>query len=433
MRAGIRSTIVSGRPGDRATTRLRQGVIWLLVALTGAGVAGTVGLWRMGCPPPLPLEMGGGFFSRYGVYLIVLSSALGFSVMGTFIAAFRPHNRIGWLCSATGATESLLVIFALHYASCGISGMPALPGAAFVAWINYIATPGLLILLFVALPFLFPDGHFVSQRWRVVAWALTGLMALLVLVAGLLPGPLQYNGVDTLYPIDNPFGLDILPARLGPIVGPAITSTAVFAGLLANLSLVVRWQRATRQVRQQIKWLVFFLATAVTLHLTLEIVGELFDASILNSNLYLLSLLVVFVGFPLVIGISVFLYRLYDIDVIIRRTLIYTVLSAVLALVYSGTVILLQQLLGGLAAGSELTIVISTLLIAALFSPLRRRVQSVIDRRFYRRKVDSSQVMLRFARVARDELNPDALSAVLLRSIEETMQPAHLSIWLRDR
>jgi hypothetical protein len=195
----------------------------------------------------------------------------------------------------------------------------------------------------------------------------------------------------------------------------------------------VRWRRATSQVRQQIKWLVFFLSTAVSFHLLYEIVGELFSESILNSDYYLFSLLVVFLGFPLVIGISVFKYRLYDIDLIIRRTLIYTVLSAVLALLYSGAVILLQRLLGGLAAGSQITIVISTLLIAALFSPLRRQVQTIIDRRFYRRKVDSSLVMLRFARAARDELNPDALSAVLLGSIEEAMQPRHLSIWLRDR
>lgn len=419
--------LASGTDAD-----FRQVAIWLLLALTIAGVAGTVALWLAGCSPALPLDTGD-FLGRYGVFLIVLASALGFSVLGTLISVFQPHNRIGWLCNLTGAAESLLTIFALHYAACGLAAELPLPGAATVAWLNYVATPGLLILFFVALPILFPDGHFVSPGWRRVAWALVGLIAALVLVAGLLPGPLAYNGVDTIYPIDNPFGLSFLPARLGPVVSPAITSTVVFAGLLANLSLVVRWQRATRQVRQQIKWLVFFLATAVSFHLAFEIVGELVDQSILNSNVYLLSLLVVFVGFPLVIGISVFRYRLYDIDVIIRRTLIYTVLSAVLALLYSGTVVLLQQLLGGLAASSELTIVLSTLLIAALFSPLRRRVQALIDRRFYRRQVDSSQVLPRFARIARDELNPDALSGALLSSIEETLQPATLSIWLRDR
>jgi hypothetical protein len=254
-----------------------------------------------------------------------------------------------------------------------------------------------------------------------------------VLVAGFVPGPLRYNGVDTIFPIDNPFAASALPARLGPLVAPAITSMVVLSGLVANASLVVRWRRATSLVRQQIKWLAFFLATAVSFHLTLEIVGELVDETILNSNFYLLSLLVVFAGFPLVIGIAVFRYRLYDIDVIIRRTLVYTVLSAVLAALYAGTVIFLQQLLGGLAGGSQLTIVLSTLLIAALFSPLRRRVQALIDRRFYRRQVDRGQVLMRFARIARDELDPDALSRALLESIEETLQPATLSLWLRDR
>lgn len=426
------STVLSKRVDGPTAARLGKGLVWLFLGLTVAGSAGTMALWLAGCSPAQPIG-NTDFLGRYGVYLILMVSGLAFSVLGTLIAIFRPHNRIGWLCNVTGMSGTLLTVFALNYATCGLTGELPLPGAIYVAWASYVAVPGLLLLLFVALPFLFPDGHFVSPRWRILGLALAGLTVALVLVAGLLPGPLRYNGVDTIYPIDNPLGLSFLPGSLGPVVGPAIPSTVVFAGLLANLSLVVRWRRATSQVRQQIKWLVFFLSTAVSFHLLYEIVGELFSESILNSDYYLFSLLVVFLGFPLVIGISVFKYRLYDIDLIIRRTLIYTVLSAVLALLYSGAVILLQRLLGGLAAGSQITIVISTLLIAALFSPLRRQVQTIIDRRFYRRKVDSSLVMLRFARAARDELNPDALSAVLLGSIEETMQPRHLSIWLRDR
>ena len=225
----------------------------------------------------------------------------------------------------------------------------------------------------------------------------------------------------------------MLPAAIGPLVAPAITSTIVLAGLLANASLVVRWRRASGQVRQQIKWLVFFLATAVSFHLGIEIAGELFFSSILDSNLYLATLLVVFLGFPLVIGVSIFRYRLYDIDLIKRRTMVYSVLTAVLALVYSGTVVLLQRLLGRWAAGSQLTIVIATLFIAALFRPLRRRLQETIDRRFYRRAYDATQILLRFAQASRSELDPEALSQVLIANIEETMHPSHISIWLRDR
>jgi hypothetical protein len=200
-------------------------------------------------------------------------------------------------------------------------------------------------------------------------------------IAALLPTPLYLNGIDTIYHVENPFGLSLLPAAIGPLVAPAITSTIVLVGLLANASLVVHWRRVSGQVRQQIKWLVFFLATAVSFHLGIEIAGELFFSSILDSNLYLATLLVVFLGFPLVIGVSIFRYRLY----------------------------------------------------AAMFSPLRRRLQETIDRRSHRRAYNATQILLRFAQTSRSELDPEALSQVLIANIEETMHPSHVSIWLRDR
>ena len=262
----------------------------------------------------------------------------------------------------------------------------------------------LLILLF----YVFPDGRFVPRwtRWAAVA------------VAGV-----------QLWRI---FFEEAYMARGFPLMGLFM--------LIAVVAQVYRYRTITDPVqRQQIKWVVFGLA------ITLVPVGiMLFAVSIFDLNLFEVSSAaeafgyVVWTGFlivfPLSVVVSILRYRLWDVDVVIRKTLLYAVLTGLLALVYFGIVILLQALFGRLAGveQSTLAVVISTLAIAALFTPLRRRIQDVIDRRFYRKKYNAQQVLAQFAQTARDETDLDALLAELVRVVDETLQPEHVSIWLRD-
>jgi hypothetical protein len=178
------------------------------------------------------------------------------------------------------------------------------------------------------------------------------------------------------------------------------------------------------------------LATAVTVQMLIEAYGALLNPAVFTAYgglFYSAVLMLVFGGFPLMVGIAVFKYRLYDIDIIIRRTLTYGALTILLALFYFGSIILLQSAVRALTGqDSPLVIVLSTLLIAALFTPLRRRVQTAIDRRFYRRKYDAQQVLARFARSARDEVQLERLSAELVQVVQETMQPEGASLWLRE-
>lgn len=209
--------------------------------------------------------------------------------------------------------------------------------------------------------------------------------------------------------------------------------------------MVVRFRRARGDERQQLKWLAYFFGTFVAIQIILfewlipryvlknpALEGAAYEGSLIIIYAFLIN--IVFIGFPLIIGLTIFKYRLYDIDVIIRRTVQYAVVSAVLAIAYFGSITLIQ---GGLTAvtatNSPLAIVLSTLLIAALFNPLRQRVQNFIDRRFYRQKYDAQQVLAGFAQTARDEVEIEVLQAELLRVVQGTMQPSHISLWVKTR
>jgi MFS superfamily sulfate permease-like transporter len=206
----------------------------------------------------------------------------------------------------------------------------------------------------------------------------------------------------------------------------------MFFFLAGIASLVLRWRGASGEVRQQIKWLAYFLATAGVMFIVVEIIGEMVYPAIFEGWFYLIELAIFWLGFPLVIGLAVFKYRLYDIDIIVRRTLQYALLTVLLGIIYFGVVIFLQQLFrSGTDDTSPLAIVISTLVIAALFNPLRKRVQEAIDRRFYRRKYDAQQALAAFAASARDEVDLEHLQVELLSIVQEAMQPEGVSLWLR--
>ncbi len=203
--------------------------------------------------------------------------------------------------------------------------------------------------------------------------------------------------------------------------------------ILAAASLLVRYRRSGHAVRQQIKWLLYAGGIFTVYYVPLLFMNDELMSS-LFGKLFDLILILVILNFPLAIGIAILRYRLYDIDLIIRRTVVYTVVTAVLAVVYFGSVVLLQQLTEQLAGGqSPLAIVLSTLGIAALFSPLRRRVQAAVDRRFFRQKYDAQQVLARFARTARDETDLALLRQALEQVVNETIRPQQAFLWLRER
>jgi hypothetical protein len=267
---------------------------------------------------------------------------------------------------------------------------------------------------------LFPDGRLPSPRWRPVAWC--AALGILCFVVGytLKAGPL-----DDFPRITNPYGVDSPILEAVAIAGAILASASMVA---SAVSLIVRMRRAGRAERQQIKWLAYGGAVSV---------GAVFVGGVISIWSPDAAISVIgfgLLGVPIFTGVAIARYRLYDIDIIINRTLVYGSLTALLALMYFAVVTLTQALLRTLTDQErlpQLVVVASTLVIAALFNPLRRRIQSFIDRRFYRRKYDARKTLEAFSVKLRDETDLEALRDDLVGVVRETMQPAHVSLWLR--
>lgn len=287
--------------------------------------------------------------------------------------------------------------------------------------------------MFTLLPLWFPNGQFLSPRWRAFWYVAAGLVLGAALIFLFSPGALAEY---TLRPIVSPLELNIaLPAWIVS-AQQYVFAILLVLPLIANASLVVRYRRADAVTRQQLKVFGILAVGGVMFLILFEIVkasGVIRPGSGSGwlSWAYLFALIVGWLGYPTAIGVAVLRYRLYDIDVIIRRTLVYSVLTVLLALIYFVGVVLVQQLTRSITASSDLAIAVSTLVIAALFFPLRRRVQNAIDKRFYRRKYDAQKVLDRFAVTARDEVELDSLTAELINVVNETMQPTSVSLWLK--
>jgi hypothetical protein len=342
-----------------------------------------------------------------------------FGVLGVLITSRHPRNPIGWLFCGVAVTGSLMSL------SRGVAelwldgnGVPDWIGetAAWygdISWILVILPAATFLLL------LFPDGRLPSPRWRAVALCAGAGIALLFVADGLHASPLED------YPeIENPYGVDT-PA-LGVIMGIAALALAV-AMVGSPLSLVLRFRRAGRVERQQIKWLALAGGVA-TVTFVIALAGydlwgsEVADAAIMVSVLMI----------PVAAGVAILRHRLYDIDVVINRTLVYGALTATLAGAYLGSVLLLQLALSPLTEDSGLAIAGSTLAVAGLFRPARARIQHAVDRRFYRRRYDAARTLEGFGVRLRDEVDLDALGGELRAVVADTMQPAHVSLWLRE-
>jgi hypothetical protein len=284
--------------------------------------------------------------------------------------------------------------------------------------------PANAVLVFVAL--LFPDGRLPSRRWLPFAWLNVTVAMVGTVAVAFLAGP-----IPALDPIGNPLGLDGAQTLLGSVATISGALERGILGIIAVGSLFLRLRRASGDERQQIKWFTYAASVVVVGAILTYVVPEAMDAQWVG-RVGLTLLAVGFVGVPIAIGIAILRYRLYNIDLLINRTLVYGSLTATLVALYFGGIVVLQRIFVLLTGQqSTLAVVASTLAIAALFVPLRRRIQSFIDRRFYRRKYDARKTLEAFSAKLRDETDLEALNAELVGVVRETMQPAHVSLWLR--
>jgi hypothetical protein len=279
---------------------------------------------------------------------------------------------------------------------------------------------------------LFPDGRLPSRRWRPLAWLSGAVILLLSLGVMLAPGQL-----GNLAGVRKPFGIE--GAEWLTAGAYVLLPLLPLCMLASALSLVLRYRRSGGEERHQIKWIAFAASVVVVLYAIAMIVSFVFPeeswttaGSVWWLNLLTYAVLSSFATIPIAVGIAVLKYRLYEIDIIINRALVYASLTATLVALYLGGIVLLQRVFVAFTGErSTLAVVASTLLIAALFNPLRRRIQSFIDRRFYRSKYDARKTLEEFSAKLRDETDLGTLSDDLIGVVRETMQPAHVSLWLR--
>ena len=363
--------------------------------------------------------------NRYGLwrvdFLIPVASA---TLVGALVASRQPRNPVGWFILGHACCFSLGE-FGRQYAIYGVLTDPgALPFAQAMIWPTYwIWYPG-LILMISLLPLYFPNGRLVSHHWRWVSRLVVVFGVCATGFAMFRPGDNEATGIP------NPLGIESLSyaARASSWFEIALSASWLLLGAAAVASLVVRFGRSRGEERQQLEWFVY----AVILVLLGNTVGQLFSTELLPSAARELLFVVTLESLWIAIGIAILRYRLYDIDFLINRTLVYGSLTVALALVYFGGVTTTQAILRELAGQeSTLAVVASTLAIAALFSPLRRWVQAFVDRRFYRRKYDARKTLEAFSAKLRDETDLTAVNDDLVEVVSETIQPAHISLWLR--
>src|SRR5215217_5774101 len=388
-----------GRGVGGASQRLASWLAWAVCALSFMLTALNFLLIAMNVSLKTP---------AYVFWPELTSLAVGYSVIGAIIASRLPNHPIGWLCCAVGLIAAV-DHFAGEYSLYALVAQPhPLPGGRAMLWLQgwfWMLFIGLIVFLLL----LFPTGRLPSSRWRPFAWVSVAMISGAVIWSSVISPDVGFNAPPS----------------------PVQLSVLLLGGVAAG-SVIVGRRNARGIERQQIKWLLyvgplFFIAAG------LHIGFYYFWLSERSWGLWASYLLVAIGGLsgPMAIGIAILRYRLYEIDIIINRTLVYGSLTATLVSLYFGVIVVLQRLFVLLTGQqSTLAVVVSTLLIAALFNPLRRRIQSFIDRRFYRRKYDARKALEAFSAQLRDETDLDALSDDLVGLVRETMQPAHVSLWL---
>jgi hypothetical protein len=393
--------------------RWARGSAWLLSAVTLVITATGLALLAWDWPAPVPA---GSFGIRGfdGVF------AACFGGVGALLTWRHPRHPVGWILAAAGLV-SALNFAAIEYGLAGSAGRAQLPAAGYVGWVQLWIWVPLIALITVCLFLLFPDGHLPSPRWRPVGW-LGGAFAIIA-IAGLafLPGPDRPN----LPGLRNPLG--VTPAAV-----PFDAAAAGMAGLLgcavlAAWSLVVRGRRGTAVQRHQIKWLAYSgclvalaLVPAVALSLTPGTPARIAAGAAFAAVL----------AVPVAVAVAVLKYRLYDIDRVISRTLGYAIVTGLLVGVYAGLVLLATQVLG---LHTPVAVAAATLAAAALFSPVRLRVQRKVDRRFNRARYDAEATVAAYAARLKDAVDLDTVRADLASVVQTALEPAHLWVWTSQR
>jgi hypothetical protein len=345
--------------------------------------------------------------------VLYLALAVPTASVGALITSRRPGNRMGALMLAAGLSVSgdQLAWDYVHYGRAH-----QLAGVQLIGWVeNWIWVLSPALLLFALL--LYPDGRLCSPRWRPVAWAVavwagvTGGLA--ALGGGIYDGP----------PVEDLLALHGRPGQAVRTLVPLLFSVFPVLLLAAAGSLLMRFRRAGGEERQQVKWL--SCAAALVAIIWALPAGQLGAWKPVADNLVVWSI-------PVTIGVAVLRHHLYDIDVIIHRTLVYSTLTAILGVVYGGVVLVLGQLFGGVGREPPSWAVAgATLAVAGLFQPARRRIQDAVDRRFNRRRYDAANTIEAFSARLREEIDLDTLSAELLGVVRQAMQPTEVSLWLR--
>jgi hypothetical protein len=347
-------------------------------------------------------------------------ATVGYSSVGALVATRQPHNAVGWMLLVFAIALSASAT-AEPYASTG--AVPLGDAAAWLAqWADYVW----VALALVFLPLVFPNGHLVSRRWWAAVWL--GAVALMMTVVGAAFMPYHpYADVENPLAVHGGAG-QVFTAM--EVVGEVVLG---LSALLAGVSLVVRYERAGSTERQQLKWFAFaagligsccaFLGVTISLPATW--------AESVSAVAWSVLLAVMVVAVPPAIGVAILRHRLYDIDLVINRSLVYAALTATLLTTYVVSVLVLGRVLTPLTGDSNLAVAASTLAAAALFRPARRRIQKAVDRRFYRHKYDAARTLDDFTTRLRHELDLDAVRVDLSAAVSETLQPSHLSVWIR--
>jgi hypothetical protein len=384
------------------SARTAARLAWSLWAVALALVAGGL-ILGVASRPEAPL---------YGYWVEDTLVAPTFATLGALIASRRPGNIIGWIFLVPGVGGGVQLLSG-QYATAALHSQ-TWSGGAVAAWLSTLAQSSIAFsALFLML--LFPTGRLPSPRWRPFAWIAGTVVVVSWVVTALKPGP-----VESFPSVRNPFGVEAV-AVLG-ILDAVGGWTALACFVAAILSLILRFYRSRGEERLQLKW----FAYAATLGFLAILFGG--EARISGTLVWTVAPL----SLPISAGIAILRYRLYEIDLLINRTLVYGSLTAALALVYLGGVVSLQYAFRALTGSeSQLAVVVSTLAIAALFVPLRRGVQGFVDRLFYRRKYDAAKTLESYASKLRDETDLDRLGDELVSVVRGTVQPEHASLWLR--
>ena len=412
------------------TARTGSRLAWVVFALVAACLVG--GLVAITIVTTRAGTVAGGGLVEGGLFLTAMFS---FAVVGVLIASRHPGNAIGWLLLTIGLLWELALGVGGTYVHWAFQVDPgSLPRPDIVAalgssaWVPGIGLIGTFLLL------LFPNGRLPSPRWRPLAWLCALVLLVLWVAIPLSPGSLRdLTGDPSLPRVPNPLGVEALRGFEGAFF--AVLALLPLCMLGCAWSLIRRFRRSHGQERLQLKWLAAGAGVTAAIFLV-SILGTLYVSSPWYSPPYPVWLTVLdqvsvysFVLIPVAIGIAILRHRLYDIDVIINRALVYGALTLMLGAAY----VLIVTVAGTLLRGSDVVTAAATLAVAALFRPLKRRIQGFIDRRFYRRKYDAVRTVEAFSTRLRDEVDLETMRADLVATVANTMQPTHASLWLRHR